>query len=331
MLLLKAAVATVLAWQLAVRLLDSPAPFYAPMAALLVVDRTMVRSVWASARRVAAVVVGLSIAWLVGSLVGVTWWSMVFVMFIALLIGRWRRLGDHGIQVPSIVLLSLITVNGTDTDFTYLTIVETVLGGIVGVAVNAVVLAPMHLDEPRDALRDLTARVQAVLGDVADGLREGWDADRARRWYHHATDLGDRVPEALRAVETGRESTRWNWRHRLRPARIDWDGYVRTVEAVRRAQWQVAGIARTLVDAADDADRHPAPSAGLVALLRRRPRRGGGGDLALRRLDRRVACRGEAARRPGPRGARRDERGGAAHPARRPARLAGLRRAGARG
>ena len=116
----------------------------------------------------------MSIAWLVGSLVGVTWWSMVLVMFVALLIGRWRRLGDHGIQVPSMVLLSLITVNGTDSDFTYLTIVETVLGGIVGVAVNAVVLAPMHLDEPRDALRDLTSRVQAVLGDIADGLREGW-------------------------------------------------------------------------------------------------------------------------------------------------------------
>jgi hypothetical protein len=260
LLLLKAAIATVLAWQLAVHLLDSAEPFYAPMAALLVVDRTMVRSIGASARRVAAVVVGMSIAWLVGSLVGVTWWSMVLVMFVALLIGRWELLGDHGIQVPTMVLLSLITVNGTDTEFTYLTIVQTVLGGVVGVAVNAVVLAPMHLEEPRDALRDLTTRVQDLLGDIATGIREGWDADRARRWYHHATDLGDRVPEVLQAVETGRESTRFNWRHRLRPARIDWDGYVRTVEAVRRAQWQVAGIARTLVDAADEADRHPAPS-----------------------------------------------------------------------
>ena len=73
----------------------------------------------------------------------------------ALLIGRWELLGDHGIQVPTMVLLSLITVNGTDTEFTYLTIVQTVLGGVVGVAVNAVVLAPMHLEEPRDALRDL--------------------------------------------------------------------------------------------------------------------------------------------------------------------------------
>ncbi len=259
-LMLKAAVATVLAWQLAVRVLDRPEPFYAPMAALLVVDRTMVRSIGASARRVAAVVLGISVAWLVGSLVGVTWWSMVLVMFVALLIARWDLLGDHGIQVPTMVLLSLITVNGTDTEFTSLTIVETVLGGAVGVAVNAVVLAPMHLEAPREALRDLTTRVQDVLLDIADGLRGGWDADRARAWYDTATDLGDRVPQVLQAVETGRESTRLNWRHRLRPARIDWDGYVQTVEAVRRAQWQVAGIARTLVDAADDSDPHPAPS-----------------------------------------------------------------------
>ncbi len=85
LLLVKAAVPTVLAWQLAVRLLDSPYPFYAPMAALLVVDRTIVRSIGACARRVTAVVVGMSIAWLVGSLVGVTWWSMVVVMFVAVL------------------------------------------------------------------------------------------------------------------------------------------------------------------------------------------------------------------------------------------------------
>ncbi|GAA4409929.1 hypothetical protein GCM10023168_29080 [Fodinibacter luteus] len=261
LLLLKAAVATVLAWQLAVHLLDSPVPFYAPMAALLVVDRTMVRSIGASARRVAAVVLGMSIAWLVGSLVGVTWWTMVPVLMVALLIGRWPLLGDHGIQVPTMVLLSLLTVQGTDTEFTYLTIVQTVLGGVVGVAVNAVVLAPMHLDQPRDALRDLTTRVQDVLKDMADGMRGTWDADRARGWYDTATDLGDRVPEVLGVVETGRESTRFNWRHRLRPARIDWDGYLRTVEAVRRAQWQVGGIARTLVDTAEDADRHPAPSA----------------------------------------------------------------------
>lgn len=260
MLLLKAAIATVIAWQVAVHLLDSPEPFYAPMAALLVVDQTMVRSLGASAQRIAAVVLGMSVAWFVGSVVGVTWWSMVPVLLLALLLGRWRRLGDHGIQVPVMVLLSLLTVKGTDTAFTYLTIVETVVGGVIGVATNAMVLAPLHIQEPRDGVRSLTARVRRLLTDMAEGLREGWDADRARRWYDSSSEIVQNAPVVLETIAKGRESTRFNPRHDLRPADIDWVGYERTVETVRRTQWQVSGIARTLVDAADDHELQPAPS-----------------------------------------------------------------------
>jgi hypothetical protein len=265
LLMLKAAIATVLAWQLAVHVLDSNTPFYAPMSALLVVDRTIVRSFRASTKRVAAVVLGMSAAWLVGSQVGVTWWSMIPVMLVATLIGRWKALGEHAIQVPTMVLLSLLTVQGTDTDFTFLTIVETALGGLVGVLVNAVVLAPMHLTWPRRELRALTDRLQALLSDVADGLREGYDGDRARAWYQEAALIGRRAPEVLEVVETGRESTRWNLRQWLRPAQIDWDGYRWTAETVEHAQWQVAGIARTLVDAADGLDWQPSPAADWLA------------------------------------------------------------------
>lgn len=260
LLLVKAAVAAVIAWQLAVRVMDSPTPFYAPLAALLVVDKTIVRSLWQSVERVVAVVVGMTVAWVVGTSVGVTWWSMTLVMFVALLIGRWDRLGEHGIQVPIMVLLSLVTVKWADVDFTYLTIVETVLGGAVGVAVNAVVLAPMHLTEPRRAVLDLTERVRGLLEDMAEGVREGWDGDTAREWHRRASRIGEAVPAVLEAIETGRESTRLNPRHRLRPARIDWDGYAATAEAVQRTQWPVAGIARTLADAADDAQWQAAPS-----------------------------------------------------------------------
>jgi Aromatic acid exporter family member 1 len=95
LLLCKAALATVLAWQFAVRVLHSPTPFYAPMAALLVVDRTMVRSLLASVQRIAAVVLGMSVAWAVGSVAGVSWWSIGPVIFFALLLGRWSRRGDR--------------------------------------------------------------------------------------------------------------------------------------------------------------------------------------------------------------------------------------------
>jgi len=46
------------------------------------------------------------------------------VMLLALLLGRWRRLGEHGIQVPAMVLLALITAGGTSAGFTYMTLLE---------------------------------------------------------------------------------------------------------------------------------------------------------------------------------------------------------------
>jgi len=256
----KAALATVLAWQFAVHVLHSPAPFYAPMAALLVVDRTMVRSLGASAQRVLAVVVGMSAAWLVGSVFGVHWWSMLPVLYLALLLARWRRLGDHGIQVPTMVLLSLVTVGGTDMEFTYLTIVETLVGGVIGVLTNAIVLAPLHIHQPRDQIRALTRKVCLLLNDIAAGLREGWDSDMAHQWYDTSTEIIQLAPGIQAEIETGRESTKFNPRDNLRRVEVDWAGYAQTVEAVRRSQWQVSGIARTLVDAADENESQPAPT-----------------------------------------------------------------------
>ncbi|MGA8978754.1 MAG: FUSC family protein [Pedococcus sp.] len=256
----KAALATVLAWQFAVLVLDSSNPFYAPMAALLVVDKTIVRSLGASGQRVLAVVVGMSAAWLVGTWVGVHWWTMLPVLYLALLLARWRRLGDHGIQVPTMVLLSLLTVGGTDMEFTYLTIVETVAGGLIGVLTNAIVLAPLHVQQPREQIRSLTSRVCALLNDIAAGLREGWDTDAARAWYDASTEIIALAPSIQEEIETGRESVRFNPRDNLRRLEVDWAGYAQTVEAVRRAQWQLSGIARTLVDAADEDESQPSPT-----------------------------------------------------------------------
>lgn len=260
LLLVKAAIAAVVAWLFAVHVLNSPVPFYAPMAALLVVDRTMVRSISASAQRIAAVVLGLAFAWGAAVLVGVSWWSMFAVLLAALVIGRWARLGDHGIQVPSMVLLSLITVRGTSEQFTYLTIVETVAGGVIGVAVNAVVLAPLHVMKPRQRVSALSRQVHDLLVEMSDGLHDDWDHDLAQRWYHRGNDVADRAPGVLEDIHTGRESTRFNPRDNLRPIQVDWEGYEHTVNTLRRMLWQVTGIARTLVDAGEEHSHQPAPS-----------------------------------------------------------------------
>ena len=110
-------------------------------------------------------------------------------------------------------------------------------------------------------MTSLTARVRRLLNDIAEGLREGWDADARPRWYDTSSD--DRPDRARRSCRPSRPAGRAPGSTPVttcaRPE-IDWAGYERTVEAVRRTQWQVSGIARTLVDAADEAEAQPAPS-----------------------------------------------------------------------
>ncbi len=260
LMLVKAVVATVVAWKFAVYVLDSPTPFYAPMAALLVVDRTLFRSMWGSAQRVLAVSVGMGAAWLVGSVVGVSWWSMAPVIFFALLIARWRRFGDYGIQVPTMVLLSLLTVGGTSADFTYLTLVETFAGGLIGVATNALMFSPLHVTAPREAVSVLTRQAHDLLTEMAKGIRDEWDEATARAWYERSAVILARAPKVKEEVALGHESTRFNVRTRLSPVNINWDGYTQAVESLRLAQWHISGIARSLIDAADDDDPQPRPS-----------------------------------------------------------------------
>ena len=114
--------------------------------------------------------------------------------------------------------------------------------------------------ENREQIMSLTTRVNDLLASIAAGLREGWDADQALEWYDTSTEIIQLAPQVQAEIETGRESTRFNPRDNLQGITVDWTGYTAAVEAVRRTQWQVSGIARTLVDAADEGESLPAPS-----------------------------------------------------------------------
>lgn len=190
----------------------------------------------------------MALAWLVGTTLGLHWWSMGIVILGALVIGRWPRLGDSGIQVPSLALLSLLTAGGTSEDFTAATMLETLVKGVIGVAVNVLLFAPLHVQEPRERVLDYSRRVRALLDEVAENLRADWDADMVDSWRETTDALHEETPGVVDLIELGRESQRFNPRddpQRINPA---WDGYRETVEGLRRATWHVSGVVRTLGD-----------------------------------------------------------------------------------
>lgn len=272
LMVVKATLATVIAWVVADRFMGSATPFYAPLAALLVVDRTIVRSLGQSVRRIFAVGLGMALAWLVGTTLGLHWWSMGIVILGALVIGRWPRLGDHGIQVPSMALLSLLTAGGTNEDFTAITMLETLVGGVIGIAVNVLVFAPLHVEEPRERVLDFTRRVRALLDEVADGLRGDWDKAAVDGWRTTADTLHDEAPTVIDLIELGRESQRLNPRDEMQKLKPAWDGYLLTVEGLHRATWHVSGLTRTLRDNLDEEEGGSHPShnflGGIADVLR---------------------------------------------------------------
>lgn len=188
------------------------------------------------------------------------------VILLALLIGRSRTFGDHGVQVPTMVILSLLTVGGTSESFTVTTIVETLAGGAIGVATNAIVFAPLHVDQSREAVSTLSRRVQELLDDISRQIRTGWTKEVALEWYRSSTDIINSAADVSEHVAKGRESTRFNPRDNLRSVQIDWTGYSHTVDALLRTQWHISDVASSLIDSADDNDPQPWPSPTFLSL-----------------------------------------------------------------
>jgi uncharacterized membrane protein YgaE (UPF0421/DUF939 family) len=204
----KTTLAAVLSFVLAQQLGTSPQPVLAPLTALLVVQLTMYETVASGLQRVASVVAGVLIAVGVATYVGLTWWSLGAVVAASLVIGRLLRLGANLLEVPISAML-VLAVGGAEPaalDRIY----ETLIGAGVGVAVNALIAAPLYVQPASDALGDLAERMAAFLRQLADELGAGWSREAADRMLNEARRLGAEVARADRTLARAQDSARFN-------------------------------------------------------------------------------------------------------------------------
>lgn len=264
LIVVKAAVAGTLAWIFADRIIDSPTPSYAPMAAMLVVERTIARSVSGSARRLVAVLLGMALAAAIGLTLGLSWWTMLLALLVGMVISRAPVLGDHATMVPIMALLSLITAGGTDEDFTIITLLETLGGGVIGIVVNALVLPPAMVQTSQDEVRRVATTAYELLADMGRGLTTEWDAGDAQEWVERSQRLSDEAPVVLAAVDLGQESTLLHPQRAVREIEADWTGYRASVRTLRAVQHNISGIAATIAEVKDADNPLDPPSEGYL-------------------------------------------------------------------
>jgi len=220
----KTTLAAVLAYLVAGFLHTSDQPVLASLTALLVVQLTLYRTMRHGIDRVISVVAGVLVAYGVGSLTGLTWWSLGLVVALSIVAGRMLRLGPFLLEAPISAMLVLAaaglgTRDGISDPGAALVatgrVLETVLGAVIGVIVNLVIAPPLYIRPAGDAVDELVSRMSAFSRELATALRGDWNRDRAAAFLDRARDLGAEVARADRQLDRTEESARLNPRGRL--------------------------------------------------------------------------------------------------------------------
>lgn len=242
--LAKTVLAAVAAWIIAASLLDLPQPFLAPWAALLVVHATVYRTFSKGAQQVAATVVAVLLATVVGEALGLSTWAVALLLVVALVLGSVPWLGAEATTIATTGLVVLTT--GFEDDVMLLSrLYDTAIGVGVGLLVNVMVWPPLRRHTAAKALDAVDDGIGELLVDIAVGLGEGRGDDDVTAWTERTRDLDEDLDHAWALVRQAQESARMNPRRSARSMRDprQWHELLRRLE---QTVAEIRSLARTL-------------------------------------------------------------------------------------
>ncbi|MGV9556843.1 FUSC family protein [Streptomyces sp. NPDC003522] len=262
---LKAAGAALLAWLVAGSWLGDPMALMAPWSALVLVQATVYGSLRQAAQQWTAICAGTLLASGAQAVTADTLGALTLSLPVLMLLANWPRFGDQGVYAATTAVFTLAS-GAVSASAVGHRVGQAALGAVLGIAVNALVLPPVHLRDVRENLAALVREAGEVLDAVAAGLREGeWDTGTAAEWSRAAARL-ERRREGLRSARGwSRESLRLTSGPLRALHRLPLDVPPETEDARwGRVTDHVVALTRTLAVAADD-ERAPAPP-GTAAL-----------------------------------------------------------------
>ncbi|MEG8280310.1 FUSC family protein [Streptomyces sp. AHA2] len=205
---LKAALAAVIAWLVGGVWMDDPLALMAPWVALVLVQATVYSSLVQGARQFGAICVGTVLASAAQAVTGDTTAAIALSVPVLMLLANWPRFGDQGIYAATTALFTIAagTVSLAGVGHR---VGQAAIGAVIGVAVNALILPPIHLRDVRENLAALAREVGDVLHTVAADLREGeWDGQTAAGWVSASAGLDHRLRTLHSARRWSQESLR---------------------------------------------------------------------------------------------------------------------------
>jgi uncharacterized membrane protein YccC len=239
----KAALAAAVAWGLAEQISGNTSAVFAPILAMLTVQASLYGTVAQGLQTIAGNVVGVAVAQVLVNVGGRNVLIVFLGTLVALLVASRLPIAPAGRGQVTFAVLLVLLLGPTSRAYGAWRLVDTVIGGLVGIGVALLVPERAQVEPALAAMRDWTAAVRRSLEIVVEDLR---GEPRELAWAERHAFVG-LVGDSLRhqddvtaaCVVAAVESVRFNplaRRDRDRVAELDDDlGWHRRVSLQARA------------------------------------------------------------------------------------------------
>ncbi|MBD7994340.1 FUSC family protein [Arthrobacter sp. Sa2CUA1] len=247
-LAVKAALAVGIAWSVAPFAPGAAAdyPYYAPLGALVSMYPTVSGSARAGIQTLIGLITGIALALVALLFGGPTVWSIALIVGVGVLLAGIPRLGAGRDYLPVAALFVLVLGGDNADGYSYGYAVQMGVGVLVGLAVNAVVFPPLHLNGAVDGLAALRLNLARQLREMGTAVGETWPPEH-EDWSNRRTELVAFSREVREAVQLADSSRHGNLRRRRHQRDLSAD--FRALRAMERVTLYVEDMTEVLATA----------------------------------------------------------------------------------
>lgn len=244
--LLKAAAAAILTWFVCLLVYPGQLPIFGAIAALIVVQDSVDQSLTKGIERVVGVLLGVSVALGAAAVFGPQAWLFIAAIIVAMCVGWLFRMSPTSTNQVAISALLMIALGGLQLDYGFERLIETAIGAAIGVALNALIVAPVRISPVRVAIDQLCRQAADVLSRIADSLAEPRDRAWLAEMHASARALQEERTRVNGLLRQARESLRLNPRGgRYREELAEDDAIFQRLQPITQ---QIIGMSRAIYD-----------------------------------------------------------------------------------
>lgn len=242
----KSAIATIAAWLVAGWLIAGPAPVFAAIAALLVVQPSLNQSLGKAIERSVGVIIGVVIASALALALGQSTWVVVIAIAIGLLIAWALKMTSGTANQVAISALLVLALGAATPNYALDRVIETIIGALIGIVVNVLLVPPVAVAPAHRAVDALGEELATSLDRLADAFERPQNAAQLTELLLQARLMRPMRDAADAAIDAGRDSLTLNpraGRHRDELADLE-----RLLDRFGPIVTQVIGMTRAFCD-----------------------------------------------------------------------------------